>query len=944
MLVDTGASVTVLNKKIFEKLPPSSKSLLSPVKLNLVTATGETSAFIGKLSVDIKIENKYFSQDILIADIQNDGILGVDFLSCHKCDVLLSKSCLLIKCNKIPCYHFDKNLQPNICRIAVTQDVVVPPESEVIVPGKIIYPVINVHNAMVSGIPSFVNKTGLLMAYGLVKPNMGVIPLRLLNVTEKECKVYANTVSANLQAVDFVEPCVYHSETVNVSSLGVSDDIPPHLKELYENSSKGLRDEEKLQLKALLMHYKNAFSKDKKDIGTTDMIEHCINTGDARPIRQHPRRIPLAKMKEAEDEIKDMANAWIIEPSYGPWSSPVVLIKKKDNSTRFCIDYRRLNDVTIKDSHPLPRIDDTLDALSGAKLFSVLDLRSGYWNVKVSEKDQPKTAFCIPGSGLWQFTKMSFGLCGAPATFVRLMERVLRGLSYKICLVYLDDIIVYSKSSSEHIDNLSQVFYCLRNAGLKINPQKCSLFKDQVIFLGHVVSARDIATDPSKLESVTNWPTPKNVKQVRGFIGLCSYYRKYIKSFADIARPLHQLTEVNRKFEWTETCKKAFNTLKTVLTSAPILSYPTEDDLFILDTDASNEGMGSVLSQVQNGIERVICYFSKAFSKQERRYCVTRRELLAVVASVKHFHHYLYGRRFIVRSDHGALRWLFKFKNPEAQIARWLETLSTYNFEIQHRAGRIHSNADALSRRPCCTSGCSYCIRLAENRYGICETENSFRGNNVNEEKSSFDRMNIDEGNEKVTNNCKVLQGVFNEENSSNQIDLGDTNDTGNHGVYVVTRSQATTSGENVTPCSSGMSTESSECEKHPENDISLFDEQRQDPIIGQVLKLKIENVRSDWPEISAKSTELKYYWARLDSFEIKDNILCYKWENERGDKTVFKIVLPKSLHKTVFTQLHCVPTAGHLGIKKTLMKIKDRYLWFGIRRDVEYLISKCDI
>jgi hypothetical protein len=217
-------------------------------------------------------------------------------------------------------------------------------------------------------------------------------------------------------------------------------------------------------------------------------------------------------------------------------------------------------------------------------------------------------------------------------------------------------------------------------------------------------------------------------------------------------------------------------------------------------------------------------------------------------------------------------------------------------------------------------------------------------GNNVNEEKSSFDRMNIDEGNEKVTNNCKVFQGVFNEENSSNQIDLGDTNDTGNHGVYVVTRSQATTSGENVTPCSSGMSTESSECEKHPENDISLFDEQRQDPIIGQVLKLKIENVRSDWPEISAKSTELKYYWARLDSFEIKDNILCYKWENERGDKTVFKIVLPKSLHKTVFTQLHCVPTAGHLGIKKTLMKIKDRYLWFGLRRDVEYLISKCDI
>ena len=927
MLVDTGANVTVLKREIFEKLPPSSKEKLKPVDLNLVTATGETSSFVGKITVEIKIGKHTFCHDVLVADIQNDGILGVDFLSPNKCDVLLSKSCLSVKGDKIPCFHFNKSMEPTICRIAVAQDVVIPPESEIIVSGKFVDPVVNIKTGIVEVVPSFVQNTGLMLAYGLVKPEVGVIPLRLLNMTGKECKISQNTVSANLQTVELVEECFSDNRIKSVNNVKVSDEIPPHLQELYDKSSKKLNDEEKQQFKTLLIKYQNAFSKDPKDIGTTDLIEHNINTGNANPIRQHPRRIPLAKMKEAEDEIKDMASRGIIEPSYGPWSSPVVLVKKKDGTTRFCVDYRRLNDVTIKDSHPLPRIDDTLDALSGSTLFSVVDLRSGYWNVKISDKDKPKTAFSIPGSGLWQFTKMSFGLCNAPATFVRLMERVLRGLSWKICLVYLDDIIVFSKTFTQHLENLSQVFECLRKADLKMSPQKCSLFKDQVIFLGHVVSANGIATDPSKLESVTNWPIPKNVKQVRSFLGLCSYYRKFVKNFADIARPLHKLTEADRKFDWTESCQESFETLKKALTSAPILSYPTSDDMFILDTDASNEGMGSVLSQVQNGVERVICYFSKAFSKQERRYCVTRRELLAVVASIKNFHHYLYGRQFIVRSDHGALRWLFKFKNPEGQIARWLETLSTYNFKIEHRAGRIHSNADALSRRPCCESGCNYCLR-AESRYENV-SENA-KEESFSESSDLYIKSNVSEN-------------VVKEENSSSDsMNLNVTNKYSNQSVCVVTRSQ-TTSGQMEVPCSSGRSTES-ESSLHFESDKSLFNEQRRDPIIGQLIEWKTENARPEWQKISAGCTELKYYWSRFDSFDLRDGILCYKWENETGNKTVWQILLPSSLRKTVFTQLHGVPTAGHLGIKKTLMKVKARYFWFGLRRDVEYWISKCDV
>ncbi|PIK55614.1 Retrovirus-related Pol polyprotein from transposon [Apostichopus japonicus] len=399
-----------------------------------------------------------------------------------------------------------------------------------------------------------------------------------------------------------------------------------------------------------------------------------------------------------------MLKRGVIEPSSSPWASPVVLVKKKDGSTRFCVDYRRLNDITTKDSYPIPRIDDSLDSLNGSTWFTTLDLASGYWQVEMDESDREKTAF-ITHSGLYQFCVMPFGLCNAPATFERLMEKILSGLQWQTCLVYLDDVIIFGKNFEEHIAAIDDVFTRFKLAGLKLSPKKCFLFKQKVEFLGHVVSKDGVSTDPSKVAVVKNWPRPNCVRDVRGFVGLCSYYRKFVKNFTLIARPLHRLTEKGKRFLWNEECEEAFNALKVALTSTPILAFPTPSDKYILDTDASNESLGSVLSQIQGGEERVIAYFSKSFSKAERRYCVTRKELYAIVASIKHFHHYLYGAEFLVRTDHGALRWLLNFKQPEGQIARWLEMLGTYNYEIQHRPGSKHGNADALSRRPCVDVG-----------------------------------------------------------------------------------------------------------------------------------------------------------------------------------------------------------------------------------------------
>lgn len=293
------------------------------------------------------------------------------------------------------------------------------------------------------------------------------------------------------------------------------------------------------------------------------------------------------------------------------------------------------------------------------------------------------------GNGLWQFTVMPFGLCNAPATFERLMEKVLQDILFKICLVYLDDVIVFSKSFEEMISNLRKVFLRFRAADLKINPKKCSLFGKEVKYLGHIVSERDITTDPEKITAVENWPTPRNRKQIRSFLGFCSYYRKFVKGFSIIAKPLFLLTENQIRFEWSQTCQEAFEKLKQKLISSPVLSFPTGHEEFILDTDASNHGIGAVLSQIQDGTERVIAYYSRVLNKAEKNYCVTRRELLAIVESLKSFHHYLYGRKFLIRTDHISLRWLMSFKDLEGQLARWLERLQQYEFQIIHRKGQL---------------------------------------------------------------------------------------------------------------------------------------------------------------------------------------------------------------------------------------------------------------
>ena len=699
-----------------------------------------------------------------------------------------------------------------------------------------------------------VGKHGLIIGKTLVRTDpRSYVPVRVMNVTGCNKRLTRDDEIAVCSPVDHILAC----ETVPDHNDKRNRMKCSQIQVLLQTAKTSLEPMDYKKAEKLIKEYCDIIAIDEEDNGKTKVVEHRIRTGRTEPIRQLPRRLPLAKREEAREMLEKMKKQGVIEPSNSPWSSPVVLVRKKDNSLRFCVDYRMLNDVTQKDSYPLPRIDDTIDTLAGSRMFSTLDLKSGYWQVGIHPQDREKTAFSI-GEGLWQFTVMPFGLCNAPATFERLMEYVLQGLNWRTCLVYLDDIIVVGKTFEEHLRNLGEVFQRIRKAGMKLNPTKCALFKSKVKYLGHIVSAEGVGTDPEKIKAVNHWPVPQSSHELRSFLGLCTYYRRFVANFSSIAKELYKLTERSAPFVWTESCQRAFEKLKNVLSSTPVLSYPIPEKEFILDTDASNEGIGAVLSQLVDGNEKVVAYFSRTLSKPERNYCVTRRELLAMVESIKHFHKYLYGRKFLLRTDHAALRWLLNFKNPEEQIARWIERLQSYEFEIQHRKGEQHKNADALSRRPCNTE-CKYCVRM--------------------------------EGKE-ANDHC--FQVRF-------QID-----DTW--------------------------------------SDEIIREEQLQDSDIGPILRWIEEEKKPDWQEIAELSPVTKSYWAQWDSLKVVNGSLKRIWETPDGSTNILQLIIPQVRVSEVLQQMHSGVSGGHLGVNKTLDKIRQRFYWVYCKMDVEEWCRKCDI
>lgn len=864
-LIDTGSTTTLVSNRAFEQLPESQRPELTGTKTRVVLADGKVLPTSGYATLTLTFGKISVDHEVLIAGIGVTGLLGMDFLRAFNCQLNLPKNTIQIRGCTFPLNEVKTDFQ--CCRIQVLKHEVILPNTEQIIMGS---PESGAGDlpelGLVAPLQAYSEKHQLAVARALVSLKESKVPVRVMNASDAEVHLYPGTSIALCQSIDEVLGNSEDSEVCNlvqgggVNTSQFSESVPDHLSDMFIRACQHLDIEQQNKVKSLIVECKEVFANENGDLGRTKLVTHKINVGNAQPIRQAPRRLPLHQREVATKEIESMLEKDIIRPSSSPWSSPIVLVKKKDGTIRFCIDYRKLNAITIKDAYPIPNIQESLEMLSGACWYSTLDLASGYWQVSMDDKDREKTAF-ITRDGLYEFNVMAMGLCNSPSTFERLMERTLAGLNQITCLVYLDDIVIFGKDVEEKIHRLREVFRRLIDAGLKLKPKKCILFQESVKYLGHIVSKNGIATDPDKVKSIQEWPTPENVSQLRSFLGLSSYYRRYVKGFASIARSLHKLTELDRQFVWTKETEESFQELKKRLVTAPILGYPNAQDPFVLDTDASGYALGAVLSQIQNGEERVIAYASRALSRPERSYCVTRRELLAAVTFIKYFRHYLYGKRFLLRTDHGSLRWLFNFKSPEGQLARWLEVLGTYDFEIQHRPGLKHSNCDSLSRHPC-----HQCGRVADEQ-----------------------------------------------------------NDEGAH---IVALSQVT---EKEAP--NWLPVKSQE---------ELIEAQSKDNDIALILDWKQKNQKPIWADISQESGVVKTYWAQWDTLVIKDGLLYRKWPTVGRTELSWQLVVPASMKPEILYQLHDSPMAGHLGVKRVLASLRQRFFWPFMKKDVLLWCAKC--
>ena len=652
---------------------------------------------------------------------------------------------------------------------------------------------------------------------------------------------------------------------------------------------------EKLQQDAKDMLKRNAqvFSKDDMDMGRTKLVKHHIKLTDPAPFKEAYRRIPPQMYDEVKAHIQEMLDLGAIRPSNSPWASAIVLVRKKDGRLRFCIDLRRLNNRTVKDAYSLPRIESILDSLGGAQIFTTLDLKAGYWQVEMAEECKAYTAFTCGPLGFYECDTMPFGATNAPATFQRLMHDCLGDLNMNWCIVYLDDIIVFSDTKEEHLKRLEAVFQKLMAAGLKLKPTKCFFFRDEIEYLGHVVSGKGISTNPKKIEAVAKWPTPKTVYDVRSFLGFVGYYRRFIKNFSKITKPIREvITGLENQskraakkthIEWTDIADSAFETLKTMCVNTPILAYPDYQLPFTLHTDSSTDGLGAVLYQKQNGKQRVIAYASRSVSKAESNYPAHKLEFLALKWAVcEKFHEYLYGTKpFEVFTDNNPLTYVLTSAKLDACGQRWVAKLANYNFSIKYRCGVSNTVADALSR-----------IKWPE----------------AISEKLDLDNRCMD---------THIINAIL----------------TG-----AVSKSSLI---ESVSCNTDVIPTELDKTTSKLSN-INWMKEQRLDPNLGVIIRL-IESGQLFKRKLQGKdSTELKSFLRNKRCLKLYKDVLYRKSysDNSTTKTTMWQLVVPKLFRERALSGCH--DDVGHQGILRTLSLLRERFYWPGMHEEATQYVMRC--
>lgn len=692
-LLDTGAEVSLMHRRVFDSLKVKPKLLNK--KANLQSVNGEALSVDGCANVafeigGIKMEHTMY----IVNNINRKLILGRDWLLENGVRIYYDLGCIRVKGQYVPLQedihissvvrlHKKIKLAPQTgttckCKLRNTPYFKTSDTIEV--------------QPIEEGFLSFEPGVMITNSVGKVLPN-NEVAVMIVNNTNKTFTLKKGCVIAKVSKID---EC--HISAVDKEVKQVSGDNSDENEWKDVDVDPQYRDE----IIKLLEKNKDLFAQKDSDLSQTDTVTMKIDTGDHSPIKLRPYKTQLNNRKVIDAAVDEMLDAKIISRSRSSWSAPVVIVDKKDGSKRFCVDFRAINKITKPNSYPLPLIDEILALLGKAKYFTSLDLKSGYWQIKMDPDDREKTAFACH-KGLFEFNVMPFGLCNAPSIFQELMARVLENLD-AFSIAYLDDILIYSETLEEHLKHLQAVFDRLREHKLKLKLKKCGFLKEETGYLGFIINKDGIRPDPNKVAVIKSLATPTCVKEVRSFIGMCSYYRRFVPKFSEIAEPLIALTRKYSKFKWDSKCQIAFDKLKTLLSEVPELGYPDTNKPYVLHCDASDLCIGALLTQqvsVDGKLQdKPIYYLSHKLSDTQRKWPVIEKECYAIHFALQKLDHYLHNAEFTIKTDHKPLKYMLDSPMQNRKIQMWSLALQGYNCKIEYVAGDTNVSADLLSRLP----------------------------------------------------------------------------------------------------------------------------------------------------------------------------------------------------------------------------------------------------
>jgi len=904
-LLDTGSCVSIMAESFLKD--HLSEKIIHPVSdiLNIECADGEKLPYTGYIDTDLSVDLGLQAAEplpclfLVTPDTSYSSrtpiILGTNILNefMLQCKNDLGDRYLQLAKLTTPWYLSfraitlrQKELKKNGNRIAVvrcaaTEKISLKPNQSLDLIGftdqEVHHPKTTaiIQESTASHLPSFVDVTPAVIQYDY--KNNNEIKVNLSNLTTNTVTICPRSILCELQPVTVAEEVFEKLQGHNKY-----DEI---IDGLEIDEANLLDQDQKKQLKQLLLQHKEIFSTGDTDIGVYNKIKHRIDLTTDIPFKERHRRIPPHMIEEVRQHIEQLLATGVIKPSKSPYTSNVVLIRKKSGKLRLCVDYRQLNKITIKDSFALPRIEEIFDCLDGAKYFSTMDMKSGYHQIEVEESHKERTAFTVGSLGFYEYNKMPFGLCNSPATYQRIMQDILGDLNMKICLIYLDDLIIFSDTFEQHLERLDIILKTLQQANLKLAPEKCFFFKSEVKFLGHVVSEEGIQTDPDKIQKVMNWPTPSNSDELRSFLAFAGYYRKFIQDFSKIAKPLNELLpptsvkkgqkKMKKEWTWTEKEQEIFDHIKRLLSSPPVLAYPDFTCPFELHADASTKALGAVLYQVQHGQKRVISYASRALNKSEQNYSAFKLEFLALKWSVtEKYSEYLAGTHFTVLTDNNPLTYILTSAKLDATGQRWASALGQYDFDIYYRSGLKNNDADGMSRYP------------------------------YNKETDEDNTEWVVMEDQAVKAVCKVITTPYIESMPTNSINILEVFEE---------------------PGQLLAQKEMTEIRKA----------QRSDPLIEKWRRAVIDN---KIPDGFSKGDDLTMR-KQFKKFKMKRGILFR--EILEDDQVIEQLVIPQCYRKEILIGLH--NEVGHPGQERTARLMRYRYYWPGVGSDIVDWVTKCE-